>query len=418
MEIRVDHVTRVEGHGNILASLEDGRVKQALFQVVEANRFFEGFLRGRDWEEVAHLATPICGICAVSHCYASLQTTEAALGIQITPQTRLLRRLTMNAEQISSHALHVYFLAAPDFLRLQSVLPLIKQSPETVLRAFRLKKTGYDLGEMVLGRHCHPISAVPGGFTAVPKLSEVEKMRERLVALRADLEATVELCQKLEVPQLERETEYVSLRQPDQYAWLGGEIVSSDGGSVPADRYREAVQEFVVSHSTAKHAKWHRDSYRVGALARLNNNWQQLRPQAKQAMEALDLKPPVHNPFLNTVAQVVELVHCLEDSISACAEILNTGLQEEEIEVRPRQGRGVGVVEAPRGLLIHDYEYDERGRCKRANCIIPTGQNYANLDREMQAYVAQEARQPKEEIQRGLEMLVRAYDPCISCSVH
>jgi coenzyme F420-reducing hydrogenase alpha subunit len=220
------------------------------------------------------------------------------------------------------------------------------------------------------------------------------------------------------VPHLERETEYVSLRQPDQYAWLGGEIVSSDGGSVPADRYREAMQEFVVSHSTAKHAKWHRDSYRVGALSRLNNNWQQLRPQAKKAMEALDLKPPVHNPFLNTVAQVVELVHCLEDSISACAEILNTGLQEEEIEVRPRPGRGVGVVEAPRGLLIHDYEYDERGRCKRANCIIPTAQNYANLDRDMQAYVAQEARQPKEEIQRGLEMLVRAYDPCISCSVH
>ena len=418
MEIRVDHLTRVEGHGNIFAALDDGRVKQALFEVVEANRFFEGFLRGRDWEEVAHLATRICGICAVSHCYASLQATEAALGIQVTDQTKLLRRLTMNAEQISSHALHVYFLAAPDFLRLQSVLPLVKQDPNTVLRAFRLKKTGYDLGEMVLGRHCHPVSAVPGGFTAVPKLAEVSQMRERLIGLRPDLEATIALCQKLDVPAFERETEYVSLRHPGHYAWLEGDIVSSDGGSVPAERYREAVQEFVMPHSSSKHARWHRDSYRVGALSRLNNNWQQLRPEAKQAMQALGLKPPLHNPFLNTVAQVVELVHCLEDSIAACDEILASGLQEEEVEVKPRPGRGVGVVEAPRGLLIHDYQYDDRGRCVKANCIIPTGQNYANLDREMAALLGQTAREPKEEIQLKLEMLVRAYDPCISCSVH
>jgi len=418
MEIRVDHVTRVEGHGNIVASLDDGRLKQAFFQVVEANRFFEGILRGRDWLEVSHIATRICGICAVSHCYASLQATEAAMGIRVSDQTRLLRRLTMNAEQISSHALHVYFLAAPDFLGLPSVLPLIKQDPDTVLRAFRLKNTGYDLGAMVLGRHCHPVSAIPGGFTAVPKLSEVSKMRERLVDLRKDLDITVELFQKLDVPAFDRETEYVSLRRPDHYAWMGGEIASSDGGAVAADSYRDAVKEFVVPHSTAKHARWHREAYRVGAVARLNNNWQQLRPEAKKAMQALGLKPPVHNPFLNTVAQVVELVHCVEDSIAASDEILKVGLNEEDVDVQPRPGRGVGLAEAPRGLLIHDYTYDERGRCTKANCIIPTAQNYANLDADMRAWLPQLASQPKEEITLKLEMLVRSYDPCISCSVH
>ena len=418
MEIRVDHITRVEGHGNILASLEDGRVKQALFQVVEANRFFEGILRGRDWDEVAHIATRICGICAVSHCYASLQATEAAMGIEISDQTRLLRRLTMNAEQISSHALHVYFLVAPDLLGLQSVLPLISQNPDVVKLAFRVKKTGYDLGELVLGRHTHPVATTPGGFTAVPALSDVKQMRERVVALRGDMETTLKILGTLEFPAFERETEYVSLRQPDHYAWLGGEIASSDGESVTADRYREVTNEFAVSHSTAKHTRWHRDSYRVGALARLNNNWQQLRPEAKQVMEALGLKPPVHNPFLNSAAQVVELVHCIEDSVAAMDEILKTGLKDEEVKVEPRPGRGVGVVEAPRGLLIHEYEYDERGRCLKANCIIPTGQNFANLDAEMQALLPQIASEPKEKVQLMLEMLVRAYDPCISCSVH
>jgi coenzyme F420-reducing hydrogenase alpha subunit len=156
----------------------------------------------------------------------------------------------------------------------------------------------------------------------------------------------------------------------------------------------------------------------VGAVARLNNNWQQLRPEAKKAMQALGLKPPVHNPYLNTVAQVVELVHCVEDSIAASDEILKVGLNEEDVDVQPRPGRGVGLAEAPRGLLIHDYTYDERGRCTKANCIIPTAQNYANLDADMRAWLPQLASQPKEEITLKLEMLVRSYDPCISCSVH
>ena len=418
MEIRVDHLTRVEGHGNIRASLDGGHVKQAFFEVIEANRFFEGILRGRDWEEVSHIATRICGICAVSHCYASLQATEAALGIQVSDQTKLLRRVTMDAEQISSHALHVYFLVAPDLLGLPSVLPLISQNPDLVKLAFRVKKTGYDLGEVFLGRHTHPVAVVPGGFTSVPALSAVEQIRERIAALRADMEATVSLIQTLELPDFERETEYVCLRQPDHYAFIGGDIISSDGGAVPAASYREAVQEFSVPHSTSKHARWHRDSYRVGAISRVNNNWQQLRPEARKVMEALGYQPPSHNPFMNNIAQVVELVHCIEDAVAACDEILKKGLEDEDLETKPSPGTGVGVVEAPRGLLIHEYTYDERGRCTKANCIIPTGQNYANVDREMQALLPQLAGQPKESVELHLEMLVRSYDPCISCSVH
>ena len=419
MEIQVEHLTRVEGHGNIIASVREGRVQKAIFEIVEANRFFEGFLRGKSYEEVCHLASRICGICSLSHSSAALSATERAFGMQVTDQVKLLRRLAMNAEVISSHALHVYFLAAPDFLGLQSVVPLVKSDPETVKRAFRIKKTGYDLAEVLVGRHTHPVGAVPGGFTMPPRIAAMQEIRDRLVALRGDLEATVSLYQKLDLPHFERPTEYVSLRQPDHYSFLGGDIVSSEGHAVEASRYREALKEYVVPHSTAKHVRWHRESYLVGALARLNNNWRQLRPEAKSAMKALGLTPPCHNPFLNNTAQVVELVHCLEDSIALLEQLLERGMREEwEPEVTPRAGRGVGVVEAPRGLLIHDYIYDDRGRCEQANCIIPTGQSLANLDADLFAYAAHIADRPQEEVQRGLEMLVRAYDPCISCSVH
>ena len=418
-EIRVDHVTRVEGHGNIVAKLRDGGLHEAIFEVVEAARFFEKILVGRSFEEVAHIASRICGICAVSHSFASLQATESALGIEISEQTGLLRRLMLDGEQLSSHALHVYFLAAPDFLNLYSVLPLAKDDPEIVRMAFRVKQTAYDIGAVVGGRHTHPITAVPGGFTAIPSARALKDLRERLVSLREDMWKTVELYKTLQIPDFERDTEYVCLRQPDCYTFYGGRIVSSEGAAILSQHYQEATTEYVVRHSTAKHAKWHRDSYMVGALARINNNWRQLRPEARRAMAALGLEPPCANPFMNNVAQIVEMLHCLEDGVATIDHLLDAGLRNEDVpDVAPRAGRGVGTVEAPRGLLIHEYTYDEQGHCTKANCVIPTGQNLANLDADMQAYLAQIKDSPEEDIRKGLEMLVRAYDPCISCSTH
>ncbi len=418
MEIRVEHVTRVEGHGNILASIKNGQVERAILEVVEANRYFEGFLRGRSHEEVAHIATRICGICAMSHSSASVQATEKALGIEITEQTVLLRRLVMDAEMVSSHALHIYFLAAPDLLGLKSVVPLVEKDPDTVKLAFRVKTTAYDLAEVLVGRHTHPVAVVPGGYTSMPDPAALARMRERFVGLRQDMKTTVDLLKRLELPAFERETEYVALHQPDHYSFYGGDIVSTDGGRVPGDDYLDAIEEFVVPHSTAKHSKWNRDSYMVGALARVNNNWKQLHPEAQKVMEELGFKPPVCNTFMNNVAQFIETVHAIEDSIALMEKLLARGIEEEGIPPITRHGRGVGVVEAPRGLLIHDYTYDERARLVRANCIIPTNQNYANIDRDLQALAAQLADQPEEDVELKLEMLVRAYDPCISCSVH
>ena len=418
MHIKVDHVTRIEGHGNIVLDVEKGEIKKLQWQVVEAPRLFEAMLRGHRWDEAHHMSCRICGICSVSHTCASLRATEAAMNIPISEQTLKLRKLIFHGEMIQSHVLHVFLLVAPDLLGVSSVFPLIQTHKDVVLMAMRMKKLANDISRVIGGRHVHPIALIPGGFASLPKRSELADLRERLEACKADLTATVDLIATLKLPDFVRETEYISLRMPDEFAMYEGTIYSSDAGPVPHDRYRDVTNEFIVPHSTAKHTKWHRSSYMVGALARVNNNYQMLRPEAREAAEALGLKTPCYNPFMNNIAQVAETAHCVLDAIDILDELLEKGVEREAFKVEPKAGRGIGVVEAPRGILFHDYEYGDDGRIVKANCIIPTNQNHGNIEDDFRALVPQILGRSQDEVRQTLEVLVRSYDPCVSCSTH
>jgi sulfhydrogenase subunit alpha len=310
-------------------------------------------------------------------------------------------------------------LVAPDFLGVGSVIPLATSNPDVVLRALRMKKLSGDICAAVAGRHTHPIAMTVGGFTHFPTAAELKALRQRLVESREDVNATVELAAQLPWPQFERDTEYVSLHKPDEYAFIDGEIISSDGAQLPVERYLEVTNEFMLPHSSAKHTRFQRSSYMVGALARFNNNFDQLHPRAKDAAAQLGLKPKVTNPYLNTAAQVVEIVHCVEDAILVIDRLLALGVKPEKpTPVTLKDCDGVGVCEVPRGMLIHHYWINADGNLTGANCIIPTNQNLANLEADMKALVPGILEKPAEAMQHDLEMLVRAYDPCISCSVH
>ncbi len=418
ISVNVDHITRVEGHGNIVVNVKEGKIEECKWEVVEAPRFFEAFVRGRSYLEVAHITSRICGICSIGHTLASLQATEAALGIRASEQTRLLRRILIQGENLQSHVLHAYFLAAPDFVGAPSVFPLVKTHPEVVVRALRMKKLANDLCDAFGGRTVHPITPTVNGFTKLPEIKEVKEIRRRLVDANPDLEATLALFKTLRIPSFERETEYISLKSKEEYALYDGVIASTDAGTTPVVNYLNWTNEYLVPHSTAKYAKNVRDSYMVGALARFNNNHDQLSPRAKKAAAELGLKAPCYNPFMNTVAQVVEAVHAVDESIRLIDEVLDKGLKEEDRRILLKAGRGVGAVDVPRGILFHDYTYDKNGICREANCIIPTNQNHANIQKDMEALLPQILSQPQDEIRLKLEMLVRAYDPCISCSTH
>jgi coenzyme F420-reducing hydrogenase alpha subunit len=420
IRVNVHHVTRVEGHGNIVVDVRDGTLEQCELQIVETPRFFEAMLRGRPYSQASHITSRICGICAIGHATASLRATERALQVQLTEQTRLLRKLAFHGEMLDSHILHVYMLVAPDFLNVGSVIPLAASHPDIVKRALRMKKFAGDLCAILVGRHTHPITMTVGGFTRAPSRAELEDLRAQAKALIPDVDATVELFGTLPWPAFERETEYIALVQPEEYGFIDGVIASTDGYEVPLEDYRAVTNERLEGHSTAKHTAFNRDSYMVGALARFNLKHAQLGPRAQAAAEHLGLEAPCYRPFMNSAAQVVEIVHCMDDAIALLDTLIKRGVTWEQpapVTLRPG-ARGVGACDVPRGTLFHEYQIGEDGLIQEANCIIPTGQNLGNIDRDMRALVPALLTEPEDQIRHQMEMLVRAYDPCISCSTH
>lgn len=418
--IKVHHVTRVEGHGNINVKIRDGQVEECEWQVVEAPRFFEAMLRGRRWYEVAHITSRICGICSIGHTLTSLKATEAGMKVTVSEQTELLRRLLTHGETLQSHILHVGYLALPDFAGAPSVVPLAATHREQVLLVVKLHRLANEMSDLIGGRTTHPQRPVVGGFAKWPTAKELEGLQKRLNDAVPEVEALASFVKELSgnIPDFQRETEYIGLTHPDEYAFYDGRIASTDGGTWPVEEYKDISNEYLVPQSTAKFARHNRDSYMVGALARLNLNYDQLTPKAKQVAELFDLKPVNFNPFMNNVAQIVECMHCLEDGSRLIDTILDRGLKDEKPTVTPKAGRGSASVEVPRGILFHEYEYNKDGECVWANVVIPTNQNHANIQKDFETLVPQIKEEPNEKIELMLEMLVRAYDPCISCSTH
>ena len=389
--IKVNHVTRLEGHGNIEIRIKDGRVEHCRWEVVEAPRFFEAMLRGRKWYEVAHISSRICGICSIGHTLASLKATEAAMRIKISEQTETARKLLTHAENMQSHILHLGYLVLPDLLGVPSVIPLASTHKEEVLLVIRLHRLANEMSDLLGGRTIHPQRPVVGGFAKWPTADEMKTLRQKLEDAVMDVEVLASLLESLvdKFPQFSRETEYIALSQPDEYGLYDGNIASSDGGTWPVDQYKEIANEYLVPHSTAKFTRHKRDSYMVGALARLNLNYDHLLPNAKKIAESFELRPVNCNPFMNNVAQLVEVVHSIEDSIMLIDDLLKNGIKDEKPLVSIRDGKGAGAVEVPRGILFHEYEYNKNGECVWANCIIPTNQNHANIQKDLESFVPQ-----------------------------
>lgn len=424
LNLEVHHVTRVEGHGNIYVNVKDGIIEKCEWAVPEAPRFFEAMVVGRQYSELHHITSRICGICSIGHTLASLKATEAAMGIKISEQDLKLRKLSLHAENLQSHILHLGFLVLPDLLGVGSVIPLASSNPKEVKTVLSLHRKANEMSNLLCGRTTHPQRLIPGGFSKIPSLKELTLLRQKLKDSVPDVQAVAGLFKILspKLPDFTRETEFIALTSPDEYALYDGKIGSTDTGTAPASEYLSFTNEYIVPISTAKRAKHARESYMVGALARFNLNYNKLSPLAKRTAEMFDLKPVCHNPFMNNIAQLVEVVHSLEDSIKLIDELEAAGLKSQseynKPEIKVKAGSGVGAIEVPRGILFHDYAYNDKGYCTKANCVIPTNQNHANIELDMKSLLPKMLDKSEKEIELTLEMLVRAYDPCISCSTH
>jgi len=419
--VEVHHVTRVEGHGSVVLDVDNGTVSRIAWQVPEAPRFFEAMVVGKDWQDIQTIVSRICGICSISHSLACIKGVEAALGLEVSEQTDRLRRLAHMSELMQSHVLHIGYLVAPDLLGQPSVVPVAKSHPELVGLVVSLHRLANRWSDLVTGRTTHPIALQPGRMTHLPSAAELIALQHDLETARKSYWRLVEAVGGLlgGLPDFERPTEYVGLVDGFGYAFYDGRIGSSDAQvPLPLDHFEQACNEYVAQDSTAKWTRWHRDAYAVGARARYNLNGQHLSPLGRQVAQAAGLEAHKHNPYYNTVAQLAELGHIMDRGPELIDEILAAGLSPERPKLEPHAGEGVGAVEAPRGILFHRYAFDAKGRCEKANLVIPTNQNHANIQKDMEALAPTIIDRPESEITLLLEMLVRAYDPCVSCSTH
>jgi coenzyme F420-reducing hydrogenase alpha subunit len=416
-QLRVSSLARVEGEGALHVVVADGQVESAQLQIYEPPRFFEAFLRGRAFTEPVDITARICGICPVAYQTSAWNAIEDACGIAVDGRIAALRRLLYCGEWISSHALHIYLLHAPDFLGYPDAVALARADRATVERGLTLKKAGNAILEVVGGRAIHPVNPRVGGFHRAPTADELKPLAEQLRRALDDALATVSWVAGFEFPELELEHTLVAARDAERYAIeRGDEVASSVGHVFPPSAFPDHVVEHQVPHSTALHAKLDGQRYLTGPLARYTLNGAQLSPLARQAAAAAGLGAACRNPFRSVVVRAVEVVYAIDEALRIISNYQRP--EPAAVEVPPRAGVGHGVSEAPRGLLYHRYRLDSDGMIQDAVIVPPTAQNQAAIEDDLRAVVGGHLDLDDAALTALCERTIRNYDPCISCSTH
>jgi sulfhydrogenase subunit alpha len=423
--ISIDHLTRVEGHGGITVVLDGDEVSKVEFDVFEGIRLFEGLVRGRNAEDVTGIVSRICAICSHGHSITSLQALENALGVNVTDQTQKLRDLAYHGANIESHALHVFCLALPDLLGYPSVINLASVLPEPVKMALRLKKLGNTIQEIVGGRAVHPVNYIIGGFGKVPSYEDLRFLRRELAAGYDDCKLTMDVLKGIQMPNFVSEPIRCAALLPEDDTFFFGKTIqvadNSSSSQIPVSDYRRFTNESCVPYSHAKRSTYNNKSYMVGALARLTLNGDRIKGLARQAWRELNLTLPSANIVMNNIAQAVEMIYSVEQALNVVNELLNNGIREEQhVAYKSHASSGAAATEVPRGTLFYSWELDEQGRVVGADVITPTAQNFNNAEDQMRATVRQGIGKgaTDQDLEQRLAIVARAYDPCISCSVH
>ena len=439
--IVINPVTRIEGHAKVDIELNDAdQVVGARLQVLEF-RGFEKFVEGMQVELMPTLTTRICGTCPHAHHLVAAKCTDAVLGA-VPPRAAVLQRQLLNAGSIiHSHAIHFFALAGPDLLlglssckEDRNIVSLLRAEPELAKKALRLRSLGQKISEIVGGRGTHPVTAVAGGM-AMPlndeKLVQLRSMaaealelsRFALEAGKKVLDSRADLIELLPLVTYDLGTVHGgewdlydgALRLCDPEGRVVKEMVSAD--------YRDFMIEEASNYSYSKRVLFRLEdrevSYRVGPLARLNTCPRLPTPQAQAELEEYRARfgHPNHHVVLGHYARLIETLACAELAVELTrdSELLSMDVKSEPTH-RPRPA--IAHVEAPRGVLIHDYAVDDNGLITKANFLVATQHNISSIDATLRLAAERFWKRPEAEFVNGVEFAIRCYDPCLSCSTH
>jgi coenzyme F420-reducing hydrogenase alpha subunit len=341
---------------------------------------------------------------------------EDATGIVVSDRVQLLRRLLYCGEWIQSHALHVYLLHAPDFLNCQDAVELAERDPRVIERGLALKRTGNLVMETVGGRAVHPVNVRVGGFYSAPEPAAIAALAGPLErALDAAL-ATVDWVAGFDFPEVTSSYRFVALRQDGRYAIDAGRPRSSDGLDVTPGHFAELSVEEHVARSTALHARLDGRSYLTGPLARYALNVHLFPEVVRHAARAAGLGETCVNPFQSIVIRALEIAFACDEALRLVAQY-EPPVPAADVVIA-RAGVGTGVTEAPRGLLLHQYEIDADGNIVRARIMPPTSQNQLTIEEDLRRVVEGGLDLDDDNLQWRCEQAVRNHDPCISCAAH
>jgi len=439
--VTIDPVTRIEGRAKITIWLDGrGDVKDAHFTVFDL-RIFEKFLEGRPVEEVPQIVTRICGICPVSHHLASAKACDMLFDVEPAETGTLIRELMHMGQYIHSHSLHFFFLAGPDFFakgREQGLLALMRERPDLAKKAIQVRKVGQKIVEKTGGRAIHPVTALPGGVTKRLSRREVEEMAADLSSVEKDLRELVNICKealldrkKLTLNLDSQRSYYSSLSNDGDFNLYNGmiRIITPEGKiaeELNPNNYLTQVGEHVEPWTYMKFpfyrkAGWPEGAYRVGPLARLNVAERIPTPEADREFNEFknEFGKPAHNTLLYNWARLIELYYAVERAKEI---VENEKIDANDVRraFKIKGGQGIGVIEAPRGMLIHHYTANDEGIIERANLIVATTQNNTHINRSVRDVAKRriESGRIDERVLNEIEVVVRAYDPCLSCSTH
>lgn len=417
VSIHVPALTRVEGEGALRLKIEDGRIEHLSLDIFEPPRYFEKFLEHRRYQEVADIVARICGICPVAYQMTAVHALERAFGIDPGDWVRAMRRVFYCGEWLQSHALHVHLLAAPDFLGFENVVEMARHHPETVNRGLRLQALGNGLISLFGGRSVHPVNACVGGFHRAPDPISVAEMCARLEAAIGDAEELVRWAAALPLPDDPQPFTSVALRHPRDYPFGEGRIVSDQGLDIDAADYGHHFVEEHRSQSTALFSTHHGQPYTVGPIARLNLNLDHLPEASRALLDRSGIRFPSDNMFHSLFARTLEIHVSIVEALRLLADYQVPSMPH--VTTTPSNGTGHAATEAPRGLLWHRYDTDERGHIRHARIVPPTSQNQGRMEQDLHASLTAFGLDHDDNALRlRAETVIRNYDPCISCATH
>lgn len=420
LDLTLSDISKIEGKASCEISVKNGKVQKVSFSIAEYKRFYTQAIRGKDMIALPQLTARICGTCSNAHLLCALKAVEKIVNLTPSSQTVLLRKLLNYGLIIRDHALHLYVFVMPDLFHKDSILDFDETNPEEhkyLDDTFKVKAAGNNLSKAIGGRSVHAPFLTVGGFIKLPDQSQLLKLIPELQNIRKTVLDLIELFAERDFTLIRNDIDFAAITD-DEYSFLYGDLIRSDGSIIPSEKYGKYLEHVIIPYSHASGFKFMGKVYMVGALARLNLAKKNLHQKTQESTQKYLKKFPSANIFHNNLAQAIEILHAIDSSIDILNKLII--ISEKPIVPQRKKGKGVGVIEAPRGTLYYNLELDDSGKIVHGQIVVPTGQNQIGIEGSIREYLEKNMALDKsrEEIELDVEKIVRAYDPCMSCASH